>query len=201
MDEQHAHTRPLPRRLLIASALAAVASFGFLVGVWIALPWVAGDTPFVLDGSNAFLTCLSHHVFSGCGYTGKLNYWGLTSSVGDWPLMQHIPDLITIGLGSESHPTRTRVLEVLNICGIAGAVVLARVGLVRVGQAAWFWGFLLAALTSPFLWYARTTAAEPLAAGLLVALVAATVLPPPAPVVGLAALGACWTKETSYPFV
>ena len=56
-------------------------------------------------------------------------------------------------------------------------------------------------LSSPFLWYARTTAAEPLATGLLVCFVAATVLPAHPVVVGLAAVGAAWTKETSYPFV
>jgi len=64
-----------------------------------------------------------------------------------------------------------------------------------------FWAFLLVVLSSPLVWYARTTAAEPLATGLLVCLVAATVLRAPAPVVAVAALGACWTKETSYPFV
>jgi hypothetical protein len=51
------------------------------------------------------------------------------------------------------------------------------------------------------LWYARTTAAEPLATGLLVCFVVATVLPAHPWVVGLAAVGAVWTKETSYPFI
>jgi len=48
----------LPARTpaLIAPLVAVAASFAFLVAVWIALPWVAGDTPFVLDGRNAFLT-------------------------------------------------------------------------------------------------------------------------------------------------
>src|SRR4051812_45199055 len=44
------------RRTLVVTATAlALGSFGALVGIWIAMPWVAGDTPFVLDGSNAFL--------------------------------------------------------------------------------------------------------------------------------------------------
>ncbi len=93
------------------------------------------------------------------------------------------------------------MLEVLSVIGIAAAVVLARVTLTRVGQAAWFWAFVLVVLSSPFLWYARTTSGEALATGLLVALVAAAVLPAHPLVVGLAAVGACWTKETSYPFV
>src|SRR5207247_1648679 len=70
-----------------------------------------------------------------------------------------------------------------------------------IGQRVWFWGFLFVVLTSPLIWYARTTAAEPLATGCLVALVAATALRAPGPVIALAAIGACWTKETSYPFV
>ena len=93
-----------------ASLLAVVGAFAFLVAVWIALPWVSGDTPFVLDGSNAFLTCLHNHDYSACGYTGHLNYWGLMTSVGDWPLLQHVPDLIAIGLGADGHAARTRVL-------------------------------------------------------------------------------------------
>jgi hypothetical protein len=193
---------PESRTLAVTAPLVAVAiSFVFLVAVWIALPWVAGDTPFVLDGSNAFLTCLSHHDFSGCGYTGKLNYWGLMSPIGDWPLLQHVPDLISIGVGADGHPARTRILELLSVAGVVGSVILARLVLSRVGQPAWFWGFLVVVLSSPFLWYARTTAGEALATGLLVCLVAATVLPAPPVVVGLAVLGACWTKETSYPFV
>ena len=74
-----------------------------------------GDTPFVLDGSNALLSCLSNHQYHACGFTGKLNYWGLMSPMGDWPLLQHIPDLIAIGLGASSHAVRTRVLTVQQI--------------------------------------------------------------------------------------
>jgi len=67
----------MPRRFpATAISIAVAASFGFLVVVWLAFFWVGGDTPFVLDGSNAFLTCLSHHDYVACGYTGKLNYWG-----------------------------------------------------------------------------------------------------------------------------
>jgi hypothetical protein len=184
-----------------ASIVSVAGAFVFLVCAWIAMPWVAGDTPFVLDGSNAFLTCLSHHDFSACGYTGKLNYWGLMTPVGDWPLLQHVPDLISIGLGADGHAARTRVLELLSVIGVVGAVVLARVALSRTDQPAWFWAFMLAVLSSPLIWYARTTAGEALATGLLVCFVAATVLPAHPIVVGLAAVGAAWTKETSYPFV
>ena len=184
-----------------ASIVSVAGAFVFLVCAWIAMPWVAGDTPFVLDGSNAFLTCLSHHDFSACGYTGKLNYWGLMTSVGDWPLLQHVPDLISIGLGADGHAARTRVLELLSVIAVVVAVVLARVALSRTGQRAWFWAFMLAVLSSPLIWYARTTAGEALATGLLVCFVAATVLPAHPVVVGLAAVGAAWTKETSYPFI
>jgi hypothetical protein len=181
--------------------IAVAVAFGFLVVVWVAYFWVAGDTPFVLDGSNAFLTCLSHHDYSACGYTGKLNYWGLMSPIGDWPLLQHVPDVISIKLGANGHPARTRILELLNVAAIVGSVGLAWVVLSRIGQRAWFWGFLFIVMSSPLLWYTRTTAAEPLATGLLVGLVAATALQAPGPVIALAVVGACWTKETSYPFV
>src|SRR5207237_10572765 len=111
-----------PRALPLAASLVAVAgSFLFLVAVWIAIPWTAGDTPFVLDGSNAFLTCLSNHDYSACGYTGKLNYWGLMSPIGDWPLLQHAPDLISIKLGANGHPARTRILELLGVAAIVGS--------------------------------------------------------------------------------
>ncbi len=193
---------PTESSLAVVTPVAAVvAAFGFLVVVWIAYFWVAGDTPFVLDGSNAFLTCLSNHDYSACGYTGKLNYWGLMSPIGDWPLVQHVPDLISIELGANGHPARNRILELLGVVAVVGSVGLAWLVLSRVGQRPWFWGFLFILMSSPLIWYTRTTAAEPLATGLLVGLVAATVLQAPGPVIALAVIGACWTKETSYPFV
>lgn len=185
-----------------AASLVAVAGASvFLVGVWAALPWVAGDTPFVLDGSNAFLTCLSNHDYSACGYTGELNDAGLMTPVGDWPLLQHVPDLISIGLAGDGHGTRARVLELLSVAGVVASVALAWLVLTRTGQRAWFWAFMLVVLSSPFLWYARTTSGEALATGLLVCFVAATALPAHPALVGLAAVGAAWTKETSYPFI
>jgi len=184
-----------------ASIVAVAGSFLFLVAVWIAIPWTSGDTPFVLDGSNAFLTCLSNHDYSACGYTGELNYWGLMTPVGDWPLLQHVPDWISIGLGADGHAARARILELLSIAGIVAAVVAAWIALSRTGHRAWFWAFMLVLLSSPFVWYARTTSGEALATGLLVCFMAATLLPAHPVVVGLATVGAAWTKETSYPFI
>jgi hypothetical protein len=185
-----------------AASLTAVAgAFAFLVAMWIAMPWTSGDTPFVLDGSNAFLTCLDRHDYSACGYTGELNYWGLMTSVGDWPLLQHGPDLISIGLGADGHAARARILELLSVAAVVAAVLLAWIVLNRAGQRAWFWAFMVVVLSSPLIWYARTTAAEALATGLLVAFVAATVLPAHPALVALASIGAVWTKETSYPFL
>ena len=185
----------------LAALIAVATASVFLVVAWIAMPWVSGDTPFVLDGSNAFLNCLHNHDYSACGYTGKLNYWGLMTSVGDWPLLQHVPDLLSIGLGADGHAARTRILELLSVAAVVGAVVLAWIALNRAGQRAWFWAFMAVVLSSPLVWYARTTAGEALATGLLVAFVAATVIPAHPALVGLAAIGAAWTKETSYPFL
>lgn len=184
-----------------AAVVAVAGALGFLVCVWVALPWVVGDTSFVLDGSNAFLTCLSNHDFSGCGYTGKLNDAGLMTPVGDWPLLQHVPDLISIGLGADRHATRSRVLELLGVAGVVLAVGAAWLACVRTGQRVLFWAFTLALLSGPLLWYARTTFGEALAAGLLVAFVAVTIVPASPPLVALATVGAAWTKETTYPFL
>jgi hypothetical protein len=184
-----------------AAVTSVAGAFAFLVVAWIVMPWTSGDTPFVLDGSNAFLTCLHQHDYSACGYTGQLNYWGLMTSVGDWPLLQHVPDLIAIGLGADGHAARARVLELLSVAGIVAAVVLAWVLLNRIGQRVWFWAFMLVLLSSPLVWYARTTAGEALATGLLVCFVVATALPAHPALVALAGIGAAWTKETSYPFV
>src|SRR2546423_735885 len=186
---------------LTAARLAVAGSFVFLVAAWVAMPWVGGDTPFVLDGSNALLTCLSHHDYNACGYTGTLNFWGLMTPIGYWPLLQHIPDVISIELGANGHPARTRVLALLSVAGLVGSSGLAWLVLSRLRQRAWFWGFLFVALSSPLITYARTTVGEVYAAGLLVCLVAATALQASPWLVGLAAFGACITKETSYPFV
>jgi hypothetical protein len=192
----------VPRLLpTTATAIAVATACGFLVAVWLAIPWVGGDTPFVLDGSNALLTCLSNRDFDSCGFTGKLNHWGLMTPIGYWPLLQYIPDVVAIELGATSHPDRTRLLAGLGVAGLVGSVALARLVLTRVGQASWFWGFLFIVLSSPFIAYGRQTVGETFATGLLVGLVAATVLRAPPPLVGLAAFAACLTKETAYPFV
>src|SRR5438045_9790670 len=96
-------------RLPSLPVLAALGCLGFFSVVWVAYFWVAGDTPFVLAGRNAFLHCLSQHDYSACGYTGKLNYCGLMSPVVDVPLLQHFPDLDAIKLGATGHAARGRL--------------------------------------------------------------------------------------------
>jgi hypothetical protein len=180
---------------------AAFGAFAYFVVISFARPFVGGDTPFVLDGTNAFLNCISHHDYNACGYTGQLNYWGLMSPIGWWPLLQHVPDMIAVGLGADGHAARTKVLAYLSVLGVIATVVLAWVVLRRYGRAAWFWAFLFVALSGPILAFARQTAGEMLAMGLIMGIVAATLLQAPALVVAVAALLACWTKETSYPFI
>jgi hypothetical protein len=191
----------MSERVRVAAMVGAFGAFTYLVVIWLTHPFVGGDTPFVLDGTNALLNCLNAHDYNACGYTGKLNYWGLMSPIGWWPLLQHIPDMLTIGLGGDGHFARTRVLAYLSVVGVVATVGLGWLVLKRVGQAAWFWGFLFVVISAPIIAYGNQTAGEMLAMGLLVALVAASVLPAPPVLVGLAAAGACITKETSYPFV
>jgi hypothetical protein len=178
-----------------------ILSVAFVVSTWIERPFVAGDTPFVLDGTNAFLQCLEARVFVGCGDTGELSDRALTGSIGNWPLLQHLPDLAALAVGADGHVARTRVLIALSIAGVLGSLALGRLVLVRVGQHTWFWGYVFVVLSGPMLTYARSTAGEAFAMGLLVALVSATLLRAPPVVVALAAFGASVTKETAYPFV
>jgi len=189
------------RSLRIAAIVAAFGALAYFVAISFARPFVGGDTPFVLDGTNAFLTCMSNHDYNACGYTGTLNFWGLMSPIGWWPLLQHIPDMISIGLGADGHAARTKVLAYLSVVGVIASVALGWLVLRRYGRSAWFWAYLLVALSGPILAFARQTAGEMLAMGLIVGIVAATLLQAPALVVGIAALLACWTKETSYPFI
>jgi hypothetical protein len=123
------------------------------------------------------------------------------SPIGDWPLLQHLPDLIATTLGIQGHPDRARILVVVNVVAVVSAVLLARVVLDRAGQPAWFWGFLLLVLSGPLLAYTSMTWGEALASGLLVCFAAAMLLQAPAAIVMFAALGASLTKETAYPFV
>jgi hypothetical protein len=184
------------------AAVAAVAvAFAFVVAIWIAKPYVVGDTGFVLDGSNAFLTCLSNHDYSACGYTGKLNDAGLMTPVGDWPLLQHLPDLAAIGLGADKHATRSRVLELLGVAGVVLGVAAAWFAFAAQRGRGLFWAFMVVLFSGPLLWYGRTTFGEALSAGLLTAFVAATAVPASPVLVALAAMTAAWTKETTYPFL
>src|SRR5205823_12550185 len=99
------------RRISTATTarLVVAGSLVFLVAAWVAMPWVGGDTPFVLDGSNALFTCISHHDYNASGFTGKLHFCGLMTPNGYWPIQQHIPDLNSIELGRHWHPARTRI--------------------------------------------------------------------------------------------
>jgi len=184
-----------------AAFVVALGAFAYFVAMSFARPFVGGDTPFVLDGTNALLTCISHHDYNACGYTGELNFWGLMSPIGWWPLLQHVPDMIAIGLGADGHAARAKVLAYLSVIGVIVSVALGWLVLRRYGRAAWFWAFLFVALSGPILAFARQTAGEMLAMGLIMGVVAATLLQAPAVVVGITALLACWTKETSYPFI
>jgi hypothetical protein len=181
--------------------LVVAASTSFLVALWLARPWVAGDTPFVWDGTNAFVDCIADGDFVACRHREELDHWGLTSPMGDWPLLQHIPDLVALAFGGQAHHTRELVFVTLSVAGIVASIFLARAVLTRAGQGPWFWGFVVVLLSGPLIAYARTTAGEALATGLLVAFVAATMVPAPPPLIGLAALAASLTKETSYPFL
>jgi hypothetical protein len=189
------------RPLLLSCRVAVAATFAFVVALWIDGPKTAGDTPFVLDGTDAVRACLSRGDLHACGFTGHLNVWGLMSPIGDWPLLQHVPDLIATSLGISAHSDRVRILVLLNIAGVVSSVLLAGVVLRRVGQEAWFWGFLLVVLSGPLLAYTSISWGEALASGLLVAFVAAALLPASPPLIMLAALCASLTKETAYPFI
>jgi hypothetical protein len=181
--------------------IAVGAAIALIVALWAARPWVAGDTPFVWDGTNAFVDCLSNGDFVACRHHDELDYWGLTSPIGDWPLLQHVPDLVAMAFGAQAHHTRELVFVALSIAGLAGSVALAYLVLTKTGQRAWFWGFIVVLLSGPLIAYGRTTAGEALAAGLLVCLIAATAVRAPPPALALAVLAASLTKETSYPFV
>lgn len=181
--------------------IAVMSLFVVLVITWLARPWVFGDTPFVWDGTDAFIDCVSQRDLVACRHSGELDFWGLTSPIGDWPLLQHIPDLIAVELGATAHHSRELVFVGISVAGVVGSVVLAWLTLRRTGEPAWFWGFLFVVLSGPLIVYARTTAGEALATGLLVCLVAVTTMPAAPPVVALAVLAASLTKETSYPFV
>ena len=178
-----------------------ILSVVFLAATWIERPFVAGDTPFVLDGTNALIQCVKARVYVACGDTGELSDRALTGSIGNWPLLQHLPDLAALAAGADGHFARTRILIGLSIAGVLGSVLLGYLVLVRMGQAAWFWGYLFVVLSGPTLTYARSTAGEAFAMGLLVALISATLLRAPPLVIALAAFGASVTKETAYPFV
>ncbi len=182
---------------------AVIGAFVFLVVVWIAMPWVSGDTPFVLDGSNAFLTCLSQPRLLGCGYTGAAELLGL-DDFGRGLAADATHSRPDLDRSSERTATRrvTRVLELLSVTAVGATVVLAWIVLSTASaSAAWFWAFMLVLLSSPLFWYARTTAAEALATGLLVCLCRRDRTAGSSRLVGLAAVGAAWTKETSYPFI
>jgi hypothetical protein len=100
----------MPRIPTVTAARVAVASsFGFLVVTWIATQWVGDDTPFVLDGSNALLTSC-RCTTSMHAVTREAEPLGLMIPIGYWTMLQHIPDVISIELGTRESD-RWRVHE------------------------------------------------------------------------------------------
>jgi hypothetical protein len=191
----------LAHRLPVRAAqLSVAAAFAWLLGVWLTHRVVGGDTPWLVDGTDALAACLSRHELSGCGFTGELSPAGQMSAVGPYPLMQYVPDYVARSLGA-THDSRYTLLALLSAVAVVVSLLLAWLVLSRIGQPAWFWGFVIIVLCGPVLVYGNTTWGELLAAALLTCLVAAAVLGTSPPIVGAAAFVACLTKETSYPFV
>jgi hypothetical protein len=183
-----------------AAELAVTTAFAWLVAVWLTHRVVGGDTPYLVDGTDALARCLSRGDLVGCGFTGKLNAAGQMSPIGPYPLMQYIPDFVARSVGA-THDTRYTVLAVLSLLGVAASAAVAWLTLAHVGLRAWIWGFLILVLSGPILVYANTTWGEMLATGLLTALVATALLRAPTLVIAAAGFGASLAKETSYPFV
>lgn len=185
---------------LRAAYLAVAAAFAWLIGLWVPRRIIGGDTPYLVDGTDALAKCLSRHDLVACGFTGHLSAAGQMSPIGPYPLLQYVPDFLTRSLGA-THHSRYAVLALLSALAVVAALLLAWLVLSRLGIPYWIWGFSIVVLSGPLLVYANTTWGEMLAGGVLVFLVAAAVLQAPPPVVAVAAFAACLTKETSYPFV
>jgi hypothetical protein len=190
----------LARLALPAARLAVAAAFAWLTAVWVTHRVVGGDTPWLVDGTDALAGCLSRHDFDACGFTGRVDAAGQMSAVGPYPLLQYVPDYLARWIGA-THDTRYTTLALLGTLAVFAVLALGWLVLSRIGEGAWFWALVLVVLTGPLIVYANTTWGELLAAGLLVCLVAAVVLRAPPPVVAGAVFAACLTKETSYPFV
>jgi hypothetical protein len=191
----------LTERIPLGLTRVAVA-FGcaWIVAVWVTHRVVGGDTPWLVDGTDQLVRCLSSGDLVKCGYTGQLTATGQTTTIGPYPLLQYLPDLITRSLGA-THHSRYAVLALLSTVAVVVAVGVATRVLARLGLRAWAWAFLAVVLSGPVLVYANTTWGEMLAAALLVFLAAAALVQAPPLALAAAAFAACLTKETSYPFV
>jgi hypothetical protein len=193
-------SRVAERAPLRLTRLAVAAGSAWLVAVWVTHRTVGGDTPWLVDGSDQIVRCLSGGDLVKCGYTGQLSATGQTTTIGPYPLLQYIPDLIARSLGA-THHSRYAVLALLSTAAVIAAVAVAARVLVRLGLTTWVWAFLAVVLSGPVLVYASTTWGEMLAAALLLFLAAAALVQAPPVLFGAAVFGACLTKETAYPFV
>src|SRR6266540_6034641 len=130
---------------LRAAYLAVAASFAWHIGLCVPRRIIGGDTPYLVDGTDALAKCLSRHDLVACGFTGHLSAAGQMSPIGPYPLLQYVPDFLARSLGA-THHTRYAVLALLSTAAVVTTVILARVVLSRVGTPAWIWGFLLVVL-------------------------------------------------------
>jgi hypothetical protein len=190
----------MAERLPTAARLTVAAACAWIVAVWVTHRVVGGDTPWLVDGTDQLVRCLSAGDLVKCGYTGELTSTGQTTTIGPYPLFQYLPDALARSLGA-THHSRYTVLALLSVAAVVVGMLVAWIVLARLGKSVWIWALLAIVLSGPILAYANTTWGEMLATALLVFLVAAAVLPASAPILGVAAFFACLTKESSYPFV
>ena len=181
----------LLRRATQAKLAAGLGLVGILVA-WLDRPHRAGDTGPLLAGTETLARCLRARDLVACEQQPP---------IGPYPLLQYVPDLAADSLAELSVSGRVRILATLSVVGIAVTIGAGWVTLRRVGCPEWRWGYLLLVAGGPALAYGNTTWGEMPAMGLVTLFVAVALVPASPYVVGLAAFGACLTKETGYPFV
>jgi hypothetical protein len=176
-----------------------------LIDLWVSVrhpTLVDADTSHLVNGAQKVVDCLHGHVLTNCDSWagGRKDAGGAVAHVGPWPLLQYVPAVALRAVGV-SHDATLRVLIALNGLAIWSVFALVWITVRRLAAPVWGPLVVVTLLASPLLWYATAGVGEPLAAAIVVAAIAATLLRArPVIVGGLVAL-ASTTKETNVVFV
>jgi hypothetical protein len=158
-----------------------------LIYIFLNNPYYEGDTVALLQGVSLIRVCLTKGSFSCPGIV-------------HFPIFQYIPALI-IGNFAPSKQAILQGLALMSSMAFFSSLILIYTTLKKVTKPCLALTAVLIMISSPFLWYAKSTFNEMVATFVTLAFTASVILQSSGWIVAIFSLLTGITKETAFPFV